>query len=263
MAEGQKYFRMGEFSPSPNHRLLAYSVDFTGDEAYTIHVKDLETGELLADEIRNTYYSLEWANDNATFFYTVLDEAKRPYKVFRHTLGVAENDAGLSRGGRTLCGRVSKNLQPGVHPDPDRSSLTVGDAISATRTPRGNFAWCCRACRGVEYDLTHHGESFFIRTNDGGENVSRGGGAGDRSVEGELEGNSSGARGRDHRERDCVRRSSGGRGARPRPGQDPHPAIRAARRTSSISRSRCIQRRARRQRRVRHPAAAVSPIPRW
>src|SRR6476660_2971604 len=80
LAEGRKYFRVGNFTVSPNHRLLAYSVDFEGDEAYTIRVKDLVTGELLADQIANTYYSLEWANDNATFFYTVLASALRPHK---------------------------------------------------------------------------------------------------------------------------------------------------------------------------------------
>src|SRR5580692_5718341 len=66
MAEGRKYFRVGNFVPSPNHRLLAYSVDFEGDEMYTIHVKNLDTGKLLSDEIPNTYYSLECGNDNAT-----------------------------------------------------------------------------------------------------------------------------------------------------------------------------------------------------
>ena len=91
LAEGHKYFRLGAFIASPNHRLLAYSVDFEGDEKYTIRVKNLDTGELLADEIPNTSYTLEWADDNATFFYTILDEALRPYKVFRHTLGVKED----------------------------------------------------------------------------------------------------------------------------------------------------------------------------
>src|SRR6266550_13801 len=46
MAEGHKYFQMGVFAPSPNHKLLAYSVDFSGDEVYTIRIKDLATGEL-------------------------------------------------------------------------------------------------------------------------------------------------------------------------------------------------------------------------
>ena len=76
LAEGQKYFRLGNFAVSPDHRLLAYSTDLEGDEAYTIQVKNLATGELLPDRIANTYYTLEWANDNRTFFYTVLDEAR-------------------------------------------------------------------------------------------------------------------------------------------------------------------------------------------
>src|SRR6202049_4427520 len=58
MAEGKKYFRVGNFINSPDHRLLAYSVDYEGDEAYTIHVKDLATGTLLPDQVPNTYYTL-------------------------------------------------------------------------------------------------------------------------------------------------------------------------------------------------------------
>ncbi len=91
LAEGQKYFRLGNFAVSPDHRLLAYSTDLEGDEAYTIRVKDLASGELLADRITNTYYSLEWANDNRTFFYTVLDATKRPYRAFRHELGATSD----------------------------------------------------------------------------------------------------------------------------------------------------------------------------
>jgi oligopeptidase B len=91
LAEGQKYCRVGNFVVSPNHQLLAYSVDFDGDETYTIRVKNLATGDHLPDEIPNTYYSLEWAEDNATFFYTVLDETLRPHKVFRHQLSMAED----------------------------------------------------------------------------------------------------------------------------------------------------------------------------
>jgi oligopeptidase B len=54
LAEGQKYFRLGSFAVSPDHRLLAYSTDLAGDESYTIQVKNLGTGELLPDRISNT-----------------------------------------------------------------------------------------------------------------------------------------------------------------------------------------------------------------
>ena len=89
LGEGQKYFRLGAFEPSPDHSLLAYSTDIEGDEVYTIRVKDLASGELLTDSITGASSSISWANDNRTFFYTIVDEAKRPYRILRHRLGEA------------------------------------------------------------------------------------------------------------------------------------------------------------------------------
>jgi oligopeptidase B len=87
LAKGEAYFRVGVTRISPDHTLLAYSTDTSGGEQYTIFVKNLATGDLLPDRIPNTIYSLEWANDNRTLFYTIQDEAWREYKLFRHTLG--------------------------------------------------------------------------------------------------------------------------------------------------------------------------------
>ena len=91
-AEGRDYLRMGNFAVSPDHSLLAFALDTDGSETYTLHVKDLETGDLLPDRIENTYYGLEWANDNRTLYYTTLDPALRPYKLHRHRLGDAPSD---------------------------------------------------------------------------------------------------------------------------------------------------------------------------
>ena len=49
LAEGHEYFSLGVYEISPDHQLLAYSVDISGSEVYTLHVKDLNTGELLRD----------------------------------------------------------------------------------------------------------------------------------------------------------------------------------------------------------------------
>jgi len=170
LAEGQKYFRLGNFAVSPDHRLLAYSTDLEGDEAYTIYVKNLESGELLPDRIANTYYTLEWANDNRTFFYTVLDEAKRPYRAFRHELGVSsdtlvyqEDDGrftlglGKTRSRRFLFIELSSPLT---------SELRYMEAAE----PRGEFRVMLPRRQSVEYDASHHGEYFYIRTNDGAKN---------------------------------------------------------------------------------------------
>src|SRR5262249_39995833 len=64
LAKGQKYVRVGKLNVSPDHKLLAYSVDTNGSEKYVTRIKNLETGELLTDEIRNSSDSFEWANDS-------------------------------------------------------------------------------------------------------------------------------------------------------------------------------------------------------
>ena len=167
MAEGHKYFRVGNFSISPSHRLLAYSVDYDGDEAYTIHVKNLATGKLLADEIPNTYYSLEWGNDNATFFYTVLDPAKRPYKVFRHTLGRKKDTLVYHETDEKFNVELSKTSSRAYILIDIGSSLTSEVRYVSADHPKGDFQPILPRVHETEYDVTHHADSWFIRTNDG------------------------------------------------------------------------------------------------
>jgi len=170
LAHGQKYFRLGNFAVSPDHRLLAYSTDLEGDETYTIQVKNLETGELLPDRIANTYYTLEWANDNRTFFYTVLDERKRPYRAFRHELGTASDTLVYQEDD----GRFEMALQK------TRSRRFIFIEIASPLTselryleadhPSGEFRVMLQRRQGVEYDASHGGRYFYVRTNDGAKN---------------------------------------------------------------------------------------------
>jgi len=167
LAEGHKYFRLGAFIASPNHRLLAYSVDFEGDEKYTVRVKNLGTGVLLADEIPNTSYTLEWAADNATFFYTTLDEALRPYKVFRHTLGVKEDALIYHEPDERFTLDLSSTRSRAYIFININSSLTSEMRYLNKQQPAGDFRVLLPRVYETEYDATHHGDSFFIRTNDG------------------------------------------------------------------------------------------------
>jgi oligopeptidase B len=168
MAEGQKYFQIGVFSPSPNHKLLAYSVDATGDEVFTILVKDLGTGALLPVEIGNTSYSLEWAEDNATFFYTIQDQSKRSYKVFRHTLGTLAPVEILHEPDERFSLDVSKTSSRAYVLISSVSSLTTEVRRLAAAQPLDDFRVILPRTPRVEYDLTHHGDSFYIRLNDAG-----------------------------------------------------------------------------------------------
>lgn len=172
LAEGHKYCRVGNFSVSPNHQLLAYSVDFDGDEMYTIRVKDLRTGEHLSDEIPKTYYTLEWADDNATFFYTVLDEALRPYKIFRHTLGVKEDTLVFHEPDERFTLDLSRTRSRAFIIIGINSPVTSEVRYLSTEDPNGDFRVLFPRVQDTEYDVTHHpnpngrGSRFFIRTND-------------------------------------------------------------------------------------------------
>jgi oligopeptidase B len=92
MAEGKKAMRFAGYSVSPDNKLAAYTFNETGSFAdYILKVRNLETGEDFAENIPMVT-SYEWANDNKTIFYVVVDKALRPHKVFRHTLGSTAKD---------------------------------------------------------------------------------------------------------------------------------------------------------------------------
>ncbi len=173
LAEGHKYCRVGNFAVSPNHQLLAYSVDFEGDEMYTIRVKSLASGELLADEIPNTYYSLEWAADNETFFYAVLDEALRPYKIFRHRLGVKEDTLVYHEPDERFTVELSKTRSRDYIFINIHSPVTSEVRYISTQNPESEFQIVLPRVQDTEYDVSHQpgadggGGSFFVRTNDG------------------------------------------------------------------------------------------------
>jgi oligopeptidase B len=172
LAEGQPYFRLGASEPSPDHRWLAYSVDLTGAEEFTLFVKNLETGELLPDRIPNTSRGLAWAADNRTLFYTVLDSAKRPCALWRHRIGTdpsrdelvyAEPDESFFVDVELSRSREWIMLELGSHTTSEVRVLRATEPGSTFQTvqPRQH---------GVEYTLAHRGDRFYIVTNEGAEN---------------------------------------------------------------------------------------------
>jgi len=86
-AADSDYFELGVFDVSPDHRLLLWAVDRTGDETFELRVRDLSTGDDLHDVIPDVSYGSAWASDNLTFFYVRVDDAQRPFQVWRHRIG--------------------------------------------------------------------------------------------------------------------------------------------------------------------------------
>ncbi|PLW93978.1 MAG: oligopeptidase B [Marinilabiliales bacterium] len=92
MAEGHSFFQIGGWKVSYNNELLAYSVDTVSRRKYTIHFKNIQTGEIFEDAIANTSGNMAWANDNKTLYYATKDETLRSYKIFKHELGAPVTD---------------------------------------------------------------------------------------------------------------------------------------------------------------------------
>lgn len=86
VAGTNSFFKVSSVKPSPDHTRLIFLADTEGSERYTLFVKDLETGEMLPDHIKNTH-NFEWANDSRTVFYSTMNPEFRPDKVWRHILG--------------------------------------------------------------------------------------------------------------------------------------------------------------------------------
>ena len=91
-AEGQEFFSLGSFSLSDDGTRLLYGVDTTGDERYTLHVRDLITGDDLADTIDGTFAGASLDPSGRYVFYTTVDDAWRPEKVWRHIVGTDSSD---------------------------------------------------------------------------------------------------------------------------------------------------------------------------
>lgn len=170
-AEGHDFFSLGTVDVSPDGHWLAYSTDFEGDERYTLRVKDLRTGEVLSDEIKGISHGSAWSLDASVLFYVRVDDAWRPYQVWRHVVGTPESadvivyeeaderffvDMDLSRSERfILIGAGSKITNEYRYVPAD--DPTAEPVVIATRR------------EGVDYHVEHHGDRFLILHNDGAE----------------------------------------------------------------------------------------------
>jgi oligopeptidase B len=172
LSEGHDYFEVWTTRASPDNGLLAYTVDTTGSETFTLYIKDLETGELLPDVIEGIDYGLVWANDSRTVFYLTMDEARRPDRLWRHTLGSDPSEDEL----------VFHEPDPGfaVWVARTRSDeyliMSVGSwdteeqYVLRADEPQGAFALVSPRVEEVEYYLSHCGDAFYIRTNENAKN---------------------------------------------------------------------------------------------
>ncbi|MEK1867405.1 MAG: S9 family peptidase, partial [Ensifer adhaerens] len=166
-AEGKAYFRLGGLDHSTDHSLGIWGYDDKGSEYFTLRVRDLATGEDLADVIENTGGGGAWAPDGKSFFYTVLDDNHRPSKIFHHILGTAQTDDRLvfeetdpgffmSVGGSLLDDFIYIDIH-----DHETSEYRLLSTKDLTAEPK----LVAERVTGLEYAMTEGGDVFYILTN--------------------------------------------------------------------------------------------------
>ncbi|HXD26034.1 MAG TPA: oligopeptidase B, partial [Propionibacteriaceae bacterium] len=169
-AEGHEFFALGALSVSLDGRLLAYSIDLTGAERFTIMIKDLVSGELLADQIDDTAYGVAWAK-NSHLFYTRADEAWRPYVILRHRLGddPSQDVEVLTESDERYWLSVDASRDDRWIIIGAGSKITSEFRLLSTDDPEGEPRIVAPRRQGVEYDIEPAGDRLLIVHNDGAE----------------------------------------------------------------------------------------------
>lgn len=167
LAEPYEFYNAGGLSVSPSNKILAYAEDTLSRRIYTIRFKDLETGEMIEDYIPNTTGGTVWANDNQTVFYTVKDDALRPYKIFRHKLGtpVSEDVEVFHESDATFNAYAFKTKSEKYIVIASFQTLSSEYRVLNADDPEGEFRIIQPRERNLEYSLTHYEDKFYIRTN--------------------------------------------------------------------------------------------------
>ncbi len=173
MAQGHDYYSVGGLEVSPNNMILSYGVDTVSRRKYTLHFKNLATGEILPDAIVNTTGSAAWADDNKTVFYTQIDDTTlRPQKIFRHVLGTpVESDV-------LIFHEADETFNVDAYKTKSKKYIFIASSNTLSNEyrfipadkPTAEFKVFQPRERDLEYDVDHYQDKFYVRTNMGAKN---------------------------------------------------------------------------------------------
>jgi oligopeptidase B len=168
MAKKHAYFNLSGISVSPNNKIAAFGIDKVSRRQYTLHFKNLETHEILEDEILNTTGSATWANDNKTIFYTQKNPTTlRGEKIFKHILGTNSNED------VEIYFEKDEAFSTYVYKTKSEKYIIIGSystvssefRILEANNPTGEFRVFQTRERDLEYNIAHFNNHFYILTN--------------------------------------------------------------------------------------------------
>ena len=168
MADGHEFYDIGGLSVSPDNKLMAFSEDTLSRRFYTLKFKNLESGEILNEEIKNTAGGAAWANDNKTVFYTTKNEVTLlTEKIKRHTLGeiIDDDEVVYHENDPSFYIGVYRSKSGKYIIIANRSTLSNDYQILSTDDPYGSFKQFAVRESNLEYSIDHFENKFYINTN--------------------------------------------------------------------------------------------------
>lgn len=176
LAEGHDFFSLGVSDLTCDGTMLAFGVDFAGNERFTVRFKDLRTGAILDDVVENAYYEGTWSAAGDYFFYSTVNDAWRSNKIWRHKLGSSEPDV-------LVYEETNERFSAGIGMSrseeylfcESHSKITSEIRFLRADDPTGEFTVFGQGRRdGVELSVDHQGERFIVLHNDNAENFTLG-----------------------------------------------------------------------------------------
>lgn len=168
LAKGFDYFSLNSFRVSPNNQLISYGVDTVSRRQYTIQIKNLKTGKVYPEKIKNTTGSATWATDNKTLFYTKKDPVTlRSTAIMKHVLGtdVSKDQVVYEEKEDTYSTYVYLTKSKKFIVIGSSSTLTTEYRFVEANNPNGKFKIFQPRVKGLEYHISHFENHFYIHTN--------------------------------------------------------------------------------------------------
>ncbi|GAB2605311.1 S9 family peptidase [Spirosoma areae] len=170
LAKGHNYYQLGGYEISDNDELAIFAEDTVSRRLYTLRVKNLKTGQIYPEAIKNTEAgSFAWATDNKTLFYIKKDpKTLLGYQVYRHALGTDPKADVL------VYEEKDNQFYMGLGRSKSKKYITIGSDHNGVATeyrlleaskPMGEFTVFLPREKGHEYDIVHYKDKFYVRTN--------------------------------------------------------------------------------------------------
>ena len=169
LAEGKEFMAVGAMDVSDDGNLLLFSTDDTGYRQYRLQVKDLRSGEILPDTAEKTE-SPVWAADNQTFFYTVENDAKRQYRLYRHRLGTTLHELIYEEEDEAYDLYASRSRSGEWIFVVSESKTTNETRLIRAATPDVEPRVMVPRREDHRYYADHRGDRFYVMTDDAGIN---------------------------------------------------------------------------------------------